>query len=90
MKSVFITLQIIKALTNTSIVKCTSLAKHLNISCRSVYRYIDELTCYGIPINIKRGRNGGVYLDEDYKKRNYNYLVQSYDYQSKRRRKKFW
>ena len=44
------------------------IAGDLNISVRTVYRYMDELIICGIPINKKVGKFGGWWLDEDYKK----------------------
>lgn len=40
-----------------------SIAGSLNISTRSVGRYLNELTCCGVPIRIERGRYGGIRLD---------------------------
>lgn len=43
-----------------------SLAGSLNISTRSVGRYLNELSCCGIPICIERGRYGGIKLDGEF------------------------
>lgn len=38
------------------------LAKHLEVSTRTIYRDIDSLSGAGIPIYAETGRNGGIYL----------------------------
>lgn len=43
------------------------LAARFEISTRSVYRYIDEMTVAGIPIDVARGANGGIYISDAYK-----------------------
>ncbi len=40
-------------------------AEKYAISERTVYRYIDHLAL-SVPVYIKRGRNGGIYLSDDY------------------------
>ncbi len=40
-------------------------ADKYGISQRSVYRYVDHLTL-SVPVYVKRGRNGGIYLSDDY------------------------
>ena len=42
------------------------LAEKYEISSRTVYRYIDLLSM-SVPIYIKRGRNGGIYISDNYK-----------------------
>ena len=42
------------------------LAEKYEISPRTVYRYV-ELLAEHVPIFVKRGRNGGVYLSDNYK-----------------------
>lgn len=85
MKTIKTALSLIKILTNSSTVTAKQLSKECGISQRSVYRYIDELTVCGIPVNTSRGHKGGISMDEDYKKRNYNYSVNSPDYIRTRR-----
>jgi predicted DNA-binding transcriptional regulator YafY len=48
-------------------VTATELAKRYNISTRSVYRYIDELNVSGIPIDMTRGRYGGISISDTFK-----------------------
>lgn len=43
------------------------LAARHDISVRTVYRYIDEMTCAGIPIDVYRGSNGGIYISDAFK-----------------------
>lgn len=38
------------------------LAKHFEVSVRTIYRDIDILSGAGIPIYAETGRNGGIYL----------------------------
>ena len=85
MKSVAITLNIIKALTNSSLITAEELARQCEVSTRTIYRYIDEVTVCGLPINTRAGNKGGIYLDEEYKKRNYNYIVKDGEFQRKKR-----
>lgn len=69
-------IQILKILTNTSIITAKELSKQFGVSERQIYRYINELTCAGIPINTTRGRyHSGISLDKQYKLRNYNYVI---------------
>lgn len=39
--------------------------KH-DISVRTVYRYVDTLSM-SVPVYVKRGRNGGIYISDQYK-----------------------
>lgn len=43
------------------------LASRFDISPRSVYRYIEEMTVAGIPIDVARGQYGGIYISDAYK-----------------------
>lgn len=43
------------------------IADRYEISIRTVYRYIDELSLAGIPIYNERGRNGGYSIADNYK-----------------------
>lgn len=45
----------------------SELARKFSCSPRSVYRYIDEMTVAGIPIDVSRGPNGGIYIADSYK-----------------------
>lgn len=43
------------------------LAASCGVSERSVHRYLEELIVSGVPIDIIRGRNGGIFLPDTYK-----------------------
>ncbi len=45
----------------------TELAARHGISTRSVYRYVDELTVAGVPVDVAHGRNGGIYISDAFK-----------------------
>jgi len=42
------------------------LAEEFEISPRSVYRYVDQMSLDGIPVYTQIGRNGGIYIDGKY------------------------
>ena len=42
------------------------LAELFEVSIRTIYRDLDVLTLAGIPIYTNKGRNGGIFLNEDY------------------------
>ncbi|MBE7084949.1 MAG: YafY family transcriptional regulator [Clostridiales bacterium] len=42
-------------------------AEKFGISVRTVYRYVDDLTLAGVPIQITRGREGGICISDSYK-----------------------
>ena len=48
-------------------VSAGELAAKYDVSVRSIYRYIDEMTVSGIPIDVFRGQNGGVYISDAFK-----------------------
>ncbi len=43
------------------------LAAECEVSERSIYRYVEELIVSGVPIDIIRGRNGGICLPDTYR-----------------------
>ena len=43
------------------------LAAKYGCSERTIFRYVDELTCAGIPIDVSRGSGGGIYISDAYK-----------------------
>lgn len=43
------------------------LASAFQVSPRSIYRYVEELIVSGVPIDIIRGRKGGIFLPDTYK-----------------------
>ncbi len=48
-------------------VNAGELAARYGISPRTVYRYIEEMTVSGIPIDLARGAGGGIYISDAYK-----------------------
>lgn len=48
-------------------VSAGELAGKYDVSVRSIYRYIDEMTIAGIPIDVARGSRGGIFISDAYK-----------------------
>ena len=48
-------------------VSAAELAARYGVSVRSIYRYVEELTVSGVPVDIAHGRYGGVYISDAYK-----------------------
>lgn len=48
-------------------VKATEIAEKYEVSVRSVYRYIEELNSCGVPIDVERGRYGGLTIADTYR-----------------------
>ncbi|MYV17811.1 helix-turn-helix transcriptional regulator [Furfurilactobacillus milii] len=59
--------QMIYLLMNHNKVDAPSLAEQLDVSVRTVYRYVDDLSAAGVPIYVLQGRNGGIALLPEYK-----------------------
>ena len=47
-------------------VTAQELAKQFEVSVRTIYRDIDSLSEAGIPVYAEKGRNGGIFLLEDF------------------------
>lgn len=47
-------------------VTATELAKQFEVSVRTIYRDIDALSAAGIPVYAEKGRNGGIFLMENF------------------------
>lgn len=47
-------------------VTAQSLAKKLEISTRTIYRYVDNLSASGVPVATAMGRNGGIFLTQKF------------------------
>lgn len=60
-------LNILNQLLTKKKITAREVATKYDISMRSVYRYIDELVVCGVPIEILRGRYGGIILDDTYR-----------------------
>lgn len=48
-------------------VTARALAEKYGVSVRSIYRYVEELTISGVPIDIERGRYGGLTIADTYR-----------------------
>lgn len=48
-------------------VSARELAAKYDVSVRSIYRYVDEMTISGIPVDVLRGQNGGIYISDAFK-----------------------
>ncbi len=60
-------LKILNLLLQRRSITAVELARRYEVSVRSVYRYIDELVCCGVPIEIARGRYGGLTIADTYR-----------------------
>lgn len=47
------------------------IAEQFEISTRTVYRYIDALSCAGVPFITDVGKNGGISLDPNFTLENF-------------------
>ncbi len=64
-KHVAVTVEILRLLyrnMSNNPISIPYISRSLGISERTVYRYVDELTCCGIPIDKIRGCRGGIIL----------------------------
>ena len=43
------------------------IARRYDISTRSVYRYVDELNVCGVPVDVARGRYGGITIPDTFR-----------------------
>lgn len=48
-------------------VTAKELSEQYEVSQRSIYRYLDDLTVSGVPVNIERGRYGGISIADTYR-----------------------
>ena len=65
-KGIGIALEILRALYKNQTqlpISASSLGRQLGLSTRTIFRYVDELICCGIPINSARGRYGGLTIE---------------------------
>lgn len=60
-------LKILMLLLQKRKVTATEIARKYEVSVRSVYRYIDELNICGVPIDVERGRYGGLTIADTFK-----------------------
>ncbi len=59
-------LGIVYALMNKETVTAAELAERFEVSIRTIYRDIEDLSVAGIPVYCKKGRNGGICLTEQF------------------------
>ncbi|MBU3110021.1 helix-turn-helix transcriptional regulator [Clostridium lacusfryxellense] len=57
---------IIYILLDRKVVTAKELAKHFEVSSRTIYRDVDTLSSAGIPIYATQGKNGGITLLENF------------------------
>lgn len=60
-------LRILFRLLRSRKVSAAALAKENGVSERSIRRYLEELIVCGVPLDIIRGRGGGIYLPDTYR-----------------------
>ena len=58
--------EIIYILLNKKSVTAKDLADHFNVSTRTIYRDVDNLSLAGIPIYTEKGKGGGIFLLPDF------------------------
>lgn len=58
--------EIVYILTYKKEIKAKELAKHFEVSTRTIYRDIDKLLEVGIPIYTNKGKGGGIYILDNY------------------------
>lgn len=62
-----IMVKILATLLNRRKVTAGELAERYEISLRTVYRYVDDLSVAGIPVDVVRGRYGGITISDAYR-----------------------
>lgn len=62
-----IMLKILMLLLSKRKVKTSEIAERYEISVRTVYRYVEELVVSGVPVDVTRGRYGGLTIADTYK-----------------------
>lgn len=60
-------IEILHVLLSRKSVSAKYLAERLNVSIRTIYRYIDDLTLANVPVVSDRGVYGGYYIPDSYK-----------------------
>lgn len=59
--------KIMMQLLNKRKITAPEIAERYEVSVRSVYRYIEELTVCGVPIDVARGRYGGISIADTFR-----------------------
>lgn len=62
-----IMIKMLMLLTSRRKVTAREIADRFEISVRSVYRYVDELNVAGVPVDVVRGRYGGIFIADTFK-----------------------
>lgn len=62
-----IMIKMLMMLTSRRKVTAREIADRFEISVRSVYRYVDELNVAGVPVDVVRGRYGGIFIADTFK-----------------------
>ncbi|MDE7163575.1 MAG: YafY family transcriptional regulator [Clostridia bacterium] len=62
-----IMIKMLMLLTSRRKVTAAEIADRFEISVRSVYRYVEELNVAGVPLDVVRGRSGGIYIADTFK-----------------------
>ncbi len=62
-----IMIKMLMLLTSRRKVTASEMAERFEISVRSVYRYVEELNVSGVPIDVVRGRYGGIFIADTFK-----------------------
>lgn len=57
---------IIYILLNKGTVTAGELAERFEVSVRTIYRDVEQLSMAGIPVYAKKGKNGGISLSEHF------------------------
>ena len=60
-------LKMLIMLTSKRQVTAKEIADRFEISTRSVYRYVEELNVAGVPVDVVRGRYGGIFISDTYR-----------------------
>ena len=62
-----IMIKMLMLLTSRRRVTAAEMADRFEISVRSVYRYVEELNVAGVPLDVVRGRYGGIFISDTFK-----------------------
>ncbi len=62
-----IMIKMLMMLTSRRKVTAKEIADRFEISVRSVYRYVEELNVAGVPVDVVRGRYGGIYIADTFR-----------------------
>lgn len=62
-----IMIKMLMLLTSRRKVTAREIAERFEISVRSVYRYVEELNVAGVPVDVARGRYGGIFIADTFK-----------------------